>query len=128
MKTERERLDPYQRALRNPKSLMLAIRAKCWDCEGRGGDPGWQGRIGTCVVKDCPLWHVRPYQESASRRGNDNPVARIAREAFSGGSHPDPVPTMPPNRDRSEEGRLSTSHEQGMESGVAVETSAGGVR
>ena len=60
------RLNPYERALKNPNSRALAIRAKCWDCEGRGADPGWQQRVRTCVVEDCPLYHVRPYQPERS--------------------------------------------------------------
>ena len=32
---EPERLDPIERARRNPTSLRLAITAKCWDCSGR---------------------------------------------------------------------------------------------
>ena len=58
----REILNPYERALKNPTSHVAAIRAKCWDCEGRGADPGWQQRVRDCVVQDCPLRHVRPYR------------------------------------------------------------------
>jgi hypothetical protein len=63
----RRRPNPLDEALAKPKSRVLAIRAKCWDCEGRGADPGWQRRVRECVVESCPLWHVRPYQGSESR-------------------------------------------------------------
>ena len=53
-------MNPLEKALASPGRHTLAIRAKCWDCEGR--EPGWQRRVRTCVVKDCPLYHVRPYQ------------------------------------------------------------------
>jgi hypothetical protein len=62
----RRRLNPLDEALAKPKSRVLAIRAKCWDCEGRGADPGWQRRVRECVVESCPLWHLRPYQGSES--------------------------------------------------------------
>ena len=39
---KRNLLNPYERALQQPRSLALAIRAKCWDCEGAGADRGWQ--------------------------------------------------------------------------------------
>ena len=57
-----ERLDPIQKAIQKPKSLRLAINAKCYDCEGRDADPAVNWRIGNCVVTDCPLYCSRPYQ------------------------------------------------------------------
>jgi hypothetical protein len=61
-----ERLDPIEKARRNPTSLRLAINAKCFDCEGGNSDPNVQRRIGTCASRECPLWTVRPYQELAA--------------------------------------------------------------
>lgn len=61
-----ERFDPIQKAASNPKSLRLAISAKCWDCQGAEADPDIRGRIGSCPVTKCPLHPVRPYQ-----RGDD---------------------------------------------------------
>ena len=59
-----ERLDPIEKARRNPKSLRLAITAKCWDCVGAGEDPKPRQAIQDCPCgKHCPLWPVRPYQE-----------------------------------------------------------------
>ena len=62
-----ERLDPLERAARSPKSLRLAINAKCYDCEARDSDPNVQLRIGTCTIQTCPLWPVRPYQDIGAR-------------------------------------------------------------
>ncbi len=55
--------DPIERAKRNPKSLRAAIDAMCWDCQGRGVDPGTRWRIGNCEITACPLYPVRPYQQ-----------------------------------------------------------------
>lgn len=54
--------NPIEKALENPKSLRLAINAKCYDCEGRDADPKVKWRIGNCQCHDCPLYPVRPYQ------------------------------------------------------------------
>jgi len=62
-----ERLDPLQRAATNPRSLRLAINAKCFDCEGGNADPSVQRRIGACEIRACPLWTVRPYQQRGAR-------------------------------------------------------------
>jgi len=63
------KLNPLEQSRRNPKSRVLAIRAKCWDCEGRDADPGWKERVRECVVHDCPLRPFRPYQGRGTRRG-----------------------------------------------------------
>ena len=57
-----ERLDPIEKARKNPKSRRLAVNAKCYDCEGEDADPCVQWRIGNCTVPACPLYPVRPYQ------------------------------------------------------------------
>lgn len=59
---------PHEEALARPQSRVLAIRAKCWDCEGGDADPGWKQRVRDCVVPGCPLWHVRPYRGRGSGR------------------------------------------------------------
>ncbi len=60
-----ERLDPMERAKRNPTSLKAAITAKCYDCQGRDSDPHPRWRIGNCVSQqECPLWNHRPYQNT----------------------------------------------------------------
>ena len=60
MRRMRRGLNPHDEAVAKPTSRALAIRAKCWDCEGRDG--GWRQRVRACGVTGCPLWHVRPYQ------------------------------------------------------------------
>ena len=55
---EIERLDPIEKARRNPKSLRLAINGKCWDC-----CCGQRMEIKLCGVVDCSLHPVRPYQD-----------------------------------------------------------------
>ena len=67
---EVERLDPIQKARKNPKSLRAAINGKCWDCVGADGDPNPRKRIRECLAGDwCPLHPVRPYQ--AKNREDD---------------------------------------------------------
>lgn len=57
-----ERLSPIEKAARHPKSLRMAVTAKCWDCCGGGHDPNTRGTIAHCTVTDCPLYTHRPYQ------------------------------------------------------------------
>lgn len=57
-----ERLDPIEKAARNPSSLRAAVNGKCWDCQGAGADPGTRRAIRECPATRCPLWNVRPYQ------------------------------------------------------------------
>lgn len=52
-----ERLDPIEKARRNPQSLRAAINAKCWDCSC-----AQRVEIRRCPVTDCPLHHLRPYK------------------------------------------------------------------
>jgi len=59
-----KRLNPLEKAKTNPKSLRLAVNAKCFECEGEDYDPGWRGRIRGCIIPDCPLFPVRPYRKS----------------------------------------------------------------
>ena len=60
-----ERLDPLERARRNPRSLRLAVTGKCWNCFGAGADgiAFTKETIRDCKARDCPLWEVRPYKE-----------------------------------------------------------------
>ncbi len=57
------RLNPLEKAAKNPRSRSLAIRAKCYDCVGQDCDPGWRARITDCNAPTCPLWPLRPYQK-----------------------------------------------------------------
>ena len=57
-----KRLNPLEKARMNPRSLRLAVNAKCFDCEGLGADPDWKWRVGNCLITECSLHPVRPYQ------------------------------------------------------------------
>jgi hypothetical protein len=54
--------DPLERARVKPKTLRLAIAAKCFSCTGLGQDSGWRATIRDCSVHSCPLHQHRPYQ------------------------------------------------------------------
>jgi len=56
-------LNPLEKAIANPKSKSLAIKAKCFDCMGKGYDKGWKLAIKHCNCLDCPLHPFRPYQK-----------------------------------------------------------------
>ena len=81
------RLDPIEKAKRKPKSLRLAINAKCWDCVGGASDPGPRGRIRDCTVTKCPLHPNRPYQKGAedeAEAGEDEITIRnVVREGVA---------------------------------------------
>lgn len=62
-----ERLDPLEKAKRNPNSRKLAINAKCYECQGCNADPAVKWRIGNCEVEGCPLHPFRPYQNMLGR-------------------------------------------------------------
>ena len=55
---------PLERLADNPLSLRAAVNAKCYQCEGEDADPGVKKRIGSCTIRECGLWAVRPYQRS----------------------------------------------------------------
>lgn len=59
-----ERLDPIEKAKRNPGSLRLAVNAMCWQCAGAGADGEGFTRqtIRDCSVHRCPLHPHRPHQ------------------------------------------------------------------
>jgi len=60
---EKLRLNPVEKAQKNPKSRTLAIAAKCYDCQGQDTDPSVNWRIGNCEIPECPLYPVRPHQK-----------------------------------------------------------------
>lgn len=72
-----ERLDPIEKAIRNPSSLRLAINGKCWDCVGAGHDSNPRWLIGNCQIVDCPLHGVRPYKQT---EGSPTPTAYTPAE------------------------------------------------
>ena len=67
------RLDPIAKARANPKSLRLAITAKCFECMGGGEDSGTRKLIRGCTSHaTCPLHPVRPYQAKDKELDNDS--------------------------------------------------------
>ena len=58
---EIQKLSPAEKAAKNPKSLRLAINAKCWDCTCRQ-----KREVTLCVMTDCSLWAIRPWQNAAT--------------------------------------------------------------
>jgi hypothetical protein len=61
-KGEGRRKCPIVKSTENPKSLRLAINAKCWDCCLEQIN-----EIRFCGATGCPLWKVRPYQKKDGR-------------------------------------------------------------
>lgn len=60
-----ERLNPAEKARRNPNSLRLAINAKCFDCVGgANADAGFRRCIRECPSTKCALHTVRPFQRA----------------------------------------------------------------
>lgn len=55
--------NPLEKLQENPKSLRLAINAKCWDCSNFQRE-----EILHCPVKTCGLWYVRPYQKKGEEK------------------------------------------------------------
>lgn len=66
--------NPIDKAKENPESLRRAITAKCYECVGMDGDPGYRETIRTCTSKTCPLFHLRPYQKKISTDSVDKLV------------------------------------------------------
>jgi hypothetical protein len=67
-----KRRNPIEKLGDNPKSLRLAINAKCYDCQGQDSDPKVRYRIGTCSVTGCPLHAVRPHQRRTEEDEDDD--------------------------------------------------------
>ena len=66
---EVQSLNPAEKARKNPRSLRLAINAKCWDCTC-----GQRAEIKHCPMEtNCSLWPLRPYQqqEHAAPKGEE---------------------------------------------------------
>ena len=53
-----ERLDPIEKAKRNPTSFRFAIRAKCFECSGFE-----RIEVTNCEFDYCPLYKHRPWQK-----------------------------------------------------------------
>jgi hypothetical protein len=65
--TKNKRLNPIEKARANPKSLRAAINGKCFDCVVEQ-----YKEVTHCLVEDCPLWPLRPWQikETNNTGGN----------------------------------------------------------
>ena len=55
-------MTPDEKAKSNPKSLRLAINAKCFDCCGKD-----KREVGRCEMTDCSLWSMRPWQPKEAK-------------------------------------------------------------
>lgn len=60
-----ERMDPTEKARKNPNSLRLAVNGKCWECVGAGFDVNPRRAIRECAIVGCTLHAVRPYRVGA---------------------------------------------------------------
>ena len=58
-------MTPIERLAERP-TPGNAIKAKCYDCQGRDADPHVRQRIAACECPDCPLFAFRPYRKSAA--------------------------------------------------------------
>ena len=58
------RLSPLDRAKADPLSLRKAITAFCYRCMGGDGEPGVRDHVRNCTAPSCPLFKVRPWQDS----------------------------------------------------------------
>lgn len=54
-------LSPAEKAKANPKSLRMAITAKCYECAN-----DQKAEVTHCHITDCALWNVRPWQRKGS--------------------------------------------------------------
>ena len=54
--------NPVEKWREKPRSLRLAINAKCVDCMGGPDAAGYVKEIRECTAKDCSLYLVRPYK------------------------------------------------------------------
>lgn len=69
---EIERLNPAEKAARNPNSRSLAIAAKCFDCMGgEHADGGYRRCIRECPSTKCALYQLRPYQPQRDAQKED---------------------------------------------------------
>ncbi len=59
--TRKPPMNPLQKWHKNKSNRKLSINAFCWQCIGE-----LRKEITNCSSKNCPLWHVRPYQAKES--------------------------------------------------------------
>jgi len=58
----------YLRALSGKVSRSVAIKLKCLECCAWERHEGGIDKIGSCAVRRCPLWSVRPFQNGPRRQ------------------------------------------------------------
>lgn len=68
------RLNPIERAKRNPRSKVMAIKAMCYHCVG--GEQAVQ-TIRGCTSTECPLYAHRPYQVGSVDDDGQDEVAAV---------------------------------------------------
>lgn len=73
-------LNAIEKARRNPASKALAMKGRCWQCEGIE-DPGTVERIAACAIKRCALNPLRPHQRGGAQ-------AAVAKLLASVSPHP----------------------------------------
>jgi len=52
-----KKLNPTERAKKNPTSYKAGVAAYCYDCSGFN-----RAEVKHCQVKNCPLYNLRPYK------------------------------------------------------------------
>lgn len=50
-------------------TLLVAIRAKCWDCSGKS-----RREVEGCLLKDCPLYPYRSVEALGVPKDKPRPV------------------------------------------------------
>jgi hypothetical protein len=72
-KARKQRMSPVERAAANPKSLKLAIQARCFQCQDTGvGTPHiTKSQVRDCAVTSCALWPHRGWQSVTTRNARD---------------------------------------------------------
>ena len=66
--------NPMEKHLANPKSLRLAVNARCWDCSAEQ-----KLEVKLCPCTNCPLYSVRPYQ----KKNSNDPDEEILNEEIN---------------------------------------------
>lgn len=86
------RLNPVEKAQKNPSSLRAAITAHCWTCVGQGADPNPRQSVRDCNIVSCSLHPVRPWQKVVGKSA-DQMTEEEFEEAASEGPDVDDDPS-----------------------------------
>lgn len=84
-----ERLNPSEKARRNPNSKALAIKAHCWECMGAGADPNTKQNVRDCTLQSCSLHPHRPWQKVSGRSLSQMTEEEIEAASIAAASNPD---------------------------------------